>query len=822
MIYPSNFEIKTGFDRIRQQIETFCLSEMGRSLISEMQFSSDVQKIIFRIESTDEFCRILISGKPFPSQDYFDLRGELKRLKIPGTYIEVEKLAELCASLRTKAEIVIYFNKTAHEEYLLLKGISAPLYYNKKIFDRIDEIVDNKGNIRDDASPELKELRVQQVRKKVMVEKRVKQIYLALKKDGIAADEAEITVRNGRSVIPLPAANKRKIRGFIHDESASGQTVYIEPEEIFELNNQIREMESAEKREIIKILTQFTDELRPDIEAMLISYSALGELDFIRAKALFAEKIKAVLPKINISPGINFKKAINPILFLSSLKTGKEVVPLDIEINPQKRILIISGPNAGGKSVCLKTAGLLQYMLQCGLLIPVRHDSEAGIFESVFIEIGDEQSIENDLSTYSSHLRNIKELSETASAGMLFLIDEFGSGTEPQPGGAIAEAVLEHLSRSGAMGIVTTHYLNLKLMAGKIEGIINGAMLFDVKKLKPLYQMVTGQPGSSFAFEIAEKTGFSKEILANASAKTGTATLDFEHRLADLENEKQELEKQKTEFNIADDLLAGLIKRYTEMNEKLLASRNQIIQEAKTDAANLLGKTNSMIENTIRKIKENQADKDKTKEAREDLQEFVKEVQQPQKPEEIIINKKVSVVKKMVASKTIKRTIHDQVIPLKVGGFAMIKGQFTAVEIIEIIGNYAVVARGNIRLKIPIEQIEGSDRKPENKNRGKYHSNSPAGQLNDKLASFRTTIDVRGTRAEEVFPIIQKYIDEAVFLNVSEVSILHGKGNGILRSVIREYLSTVEEVKSFKDEVLERGGYGITVVSFRSLPDENT
>ncbi len=816
MIYPAHFEQKTGFDRIREEIRSACLGDAGRRCCAMMQFHSEATVIRRLLGATAEFGAIMDSGRNFPSQDYFDLREELKRLTITGMVIEQEAMADLRASLRTLAAILDYFNKDSSDVYPLLREMVGPAYLDPEILRRTDRILDEKGDIRDNASETLADIRKQLDQKKGLVEKRIRQVYLGLKKEGYTPDEAEITIRNGRSVIPLPAANKRIIKGFIHDESATGQTVYIEPEEIFELNNNLRELEAAERREIRKILAAFSDFLRPEIEQLIPCYEVLGEVDFTRAKALCARKLNALVPRVIDEACMDLKNAVNPILFLAGMQSGKKVVPLNIRLSAEERILVISGPNAGGKSVCLKTAGLLQYMLQCGMPIPVSEESEAGIFESLYIEIGDEQSIENDLSTYSSHLRNIKVLTESAKKGLLFLVDEFGSGTEPQLGGAIAEAVLEHLVKSGAHGIVSTHYLNLKLMAGKVEGIVNGAMLYDTNNMRPLYSLVIGKPGSSFAFEIAAKTGFSKEILNSATVKTGMAVFDFEQQLQQLETERVAMDVRKREFDIADELLASLIERYSALTEKVEASRKQILEQAKTDAAELLQKSNQKIEEAIRKIRESQAKKEVNIEVREELKEFAEHEITP------FVEQKTAHKPHVPAIKRKEKTVASPKAPavpmtVREGGFAMLIGQHTVFEVEKIEGKYATVSRDNIRLKIPVSQLEGckNDRDARRIMAGKRMQQQLSSDVNEKLSKFKTTIDVRGQRAEETLSLIQKYIDDAILLNVFEVRILHGKGNGILRKLIREYLSSVKEVKSFTDESLESGGHGITIVSFR-------
>lgn len=817
MIFPQHFEQKTGFDRIRAEIQQVCLGDSGRKLADEMTFSADLPFILSNLYAVREFCTILNSGKSFPAQDYYDLRPVLRHLAIEGTVIEQEDLGALRASLRTIQAIRQYFDKAGPEIYPVLTEKSQPMIFNPFVLELADRILDEKGEIRDNASEKLLEIRQAQASKKNSVEKRLRQVYLHLKKEGYTPDEAEITIRNGRSVIPLPAANKRIIRGFIHDESASGQTVYLEPEEIFELNNELRELEAAERREIQRILAMFSDQLRPEIDALNICYSILSFIDFTRAKALFALKINAVLPKIQQRPVLDFRKAINPNLYLRELQSGKKVVPLDIRLNDTERILVISGPNAGGKSVTLKTAGILQYMLQCGMLIPVREDSETGIFENIFIEIGDEQSIENDLSTYSSHLRNIRTLNEVADDATLFLVDEFGSGTEPQMGGAIAEAVLEKLAESKAFGIVTTHYLNLKLMAGKFPGIVNGAMLYDTRNMQPLYELVIGNPGSSFAFEIAANTGMPKEILTRAAEKTGKSGFDFEQQLQNLETERKILEKQRMEFQMADEVLAGLIQRYNDLNAKLEASRKEVLEQAKSEAGELIRKSNALIENAIRKIRESQAQKEINLEVREELKVFSEQVIKPFAEE--IQDQKVPTPKsrKKPSHKVPAQEGPVEHYPIQAGGYAKITGQTTVFEIEKISGKFAFIVHENIRMKITVDQLEGckKSRSTRSGSREKKQLSDLSSQLSEKLGSFKTTIDVRGKRADEALDLIRKYIDDALLLNIFEVRILHGKGNGILRKIIREYLSTMKEVTAFEDEDLEHGGHGITVVHFR-------
>ena len=535
MIYPTNFEQKIGFVSIRQMVSGHCISQMGLEKVDEMAFSTDKALILKSLEQTDEFIRLLQTGVPFPVRDFHDLREAFHQIQIEGTCLSVEDLFALKPSLNVLEAILRFGYSEGAVNFPQLKSLIENIFIERSIFTEVNRLVDDKGEIPDNASTELLEIRQSIRRKQGGIEKRIRQIMGDAKTAGWVDQKSEITIRDGRLVIPVKASDKRAIRGFIHDESATGQTVYIEPAEIFDTSNEIKELEYAERREIHRILMAFTRLLRPYLSELRKAWNMLGELDFIRAKALLANEIGGIKPEIKDIPYINWIQARHPLLEQKLKKQGKQVVPLDLQLNENERILVISGPNAGGKSVCLKTTGLLQYMLQCGLMPPMRIDSQCGLFDSLFIDIGDEQSILDDLSTYSSHLINMKALLENADGKTLFLIDEFGTGTEPQLGGAIAEAILLELNKKQAFGMVTTHYANLKLLADNHEGIINGAMLFDTRFMQPMYIMLTGKPGSSFAFEIAKKIGFPKQILDDAANITGDQHLKFEKQLQQLE-----------------------------------------------------------------------------------------------------------------------------------------------------------------------------------------------------------------------------------------------------------------------------------------------
>jgi DNA mismatch repair protein MutS2 len=807
MIYPRNFEEKVGFNRIREMLRELCLSPSGEAYVDRIRFISNYDLLVKLLSQTEEFRQLISMPGNFPSNDYFDLTPELTRIAIEGTYIEQEKLFDLRSSLATINECVKYISKQEPGKFPELRSLINPVNIEPEIVNRIDKIIDNAGKITDSASRELGEIRKKLASKRSSIDRKIKSSLQQAIKSGWVNSDTEVTIRNGRQVIPVPAAYKRQLRGFIHDQSATGQTVYIEPEEIFETNNEIREIEAEERREIIRILKEVSSLIRPEIPALLEAYRILGIIDFIRAKAKFAIKINAIKPELDHEPGIDWNLAVHPLLFLSHQKQKKTVVPLNIKLSREQRILVISGPNAGGKSVCLKTIGLLQYMLQCGLLIPVDDVSKSGIFTSLFIDIGDEQSLENDLSTYSSHLTSMKYFVQNSDSSSLFLIDEFGTGTEPQLGGAIAEAVLEKLNSKETFGVVTTHYSNLKLMAGKENGIVNGAMLFDSKAMQPLYQLSIGKPGSSFAFEIARKIGFPKAILQNAEKKVGKKQLDFDQQLQQLEIDKSEILKEKQKLSDSKEQLSRITEKYHKLNNSLETRKSEIILAAQKDAAQLIESSNKLIENTIKEIRESQADKEKTKLLRADLKvrqkniisqvpgiKLKKKKEKPAAPSEITFNKKEAIT---------------------IGDVIKITDQNVMGEVLEINDDEVVIGFNSVRFKTRISRIEKIS-KEESKNLPKLTVHSKRSDvindLNDKLATFNLQLDVRGQRGEAAIDLVKHYVDDAILLNIREVRILHGKGFGILRTMIHEYLRTLPEIKQFHDEHIERGGQGITVV----------
>ncbi|PID93285.1 MAG: endonuclease MutS2 [Bacteroidetes bacterium] len=818
MIYPDNFEEKTGFDKIRQIIIDLCISDTGALVAKKMRPFFTYEKIIHQLNITEEYRTLLLLSEKIPTQNYLDLTDTFKEVLLPGTFLETEELGIVRASLETLTALFHFFEPEERaEQYPLLTELSKHLYVSPEIPQELNKLLDEKGQIRSDASETLYEVRQEITKKQRSIDHRIHKIAHEARQQGILKEDTEITIRNGRPVIPVPAAHKRRLKGWIHDESATGQTVYIEPTEIFEVNNEIRELALLERREIVKILTAFTDYLRPFIPELNKAYCHLGEFDFIGAKAKLALQTASIRPIVRRRPVINIRHARHPLLYLSFKKQQRKVVPLTLSLSHKERILVISGPNAGGKSICLKTIGLLQYMLQCGLLIPTNENSEFGIFRHILIDIGDEQSLENDLSTYTSHLQNMKTFLRNADRHTLFLIDEFGTGTEPNLGGAIAEATLEKLNEQKAWGVVTTHYANLKLMSGKHPGIINGAMLFDTHKLQPLFLLETGKPGSSFAFEIARKIGFPNEILKRAETKTGKKQLDFDQQLQQLEIEKKHLTKRQTEVSLADDLLKELIEKYKKRVLELEQKHHQIIAQAHEQAEELIEKANTRIEHTIKEIKEAQAEKEKTKRLRKQLKESAS--QRIKQNHEALhkLKKRLEEVEETKAKKAPEQK-RPKPVTFHVGDYVKLRAQKSIGIITQIRNQKATVEVNTLSIHVDLKSLEPATPPTTTPKQVRLTTSSSGNIVHDlssKAANFRISIDVRGQRAEEALANLTKYVDDAILLNIPEIKILHGKGNGILRDVIRDYLRSIPEVQRYRNEALELGGDGITVVSLR-------
>ncbi len=823
MIYPDNFENKIGFTRIREMLSDLCLCDLGRRNVEEMRFLTQFEAIQELAFQTEEFRQICLMEPSFPVQHFIDATPFLKKARIEGAYLDVFEIFDLKRSLDSIRAILSFFKGKDNDKYPQLRKIMQEVKVFPVISDRIDTILTKNGEIKDNASPELAAIRREMHEKAASVAKVMQRILKHAQSEGIVDTETSLTLRDGRPVIPINSTYKRKIQGIVHDESATGKTSFIEPAETVHINNAIRELEFAERREIIKILTAFTDLLRPYLDELAIAYEFLGKIDFIRAKALLALKINAVLPILFNQQEFNWVKAIHPLLYLTLSKENREVVPLEISLKPQGRLLLISGPNAGGKSVCLKTVGLIQYMLQCGLLVSVSENSEMGIFNNIFMDIGDEQSIENDLSTYSSHLFNMKYFLRNTSPQTMILIDEFGTGTEPMLGGAIAEAILTQLNDKGTYGVITTHYTNLKHYASKSEGVVNGAMLYDNHLMQPLFKLEIGQPGSSFAFEIARKIGLPEEVLQDASSKIGQDYVDFDKFLREIARDKRYWESKRDRVRQLEKRLDELVSQNSKELEQISKERKIILEKAKSEAKEVLAGANRQIENTIRAIKESQAEKEKTKEVRKNIEEFRQKLDEPNADEEYILRKIEKLKQREEKSQNRKgkdQPAKQETAPaekehvIKKGDKVKLFGQDSVGEVLDVNGKNYLVAFGQMVTSLPesrIEKISNNEFKKAAQQVSKMKV-TEAYSTYDRKLNFKPNLDVRGQRAEEALQKVQELLDEAVMLNVSEVRILHGKGNGILRHMIREYLATVPFLKSYRDEHVEKGGTGITVV----------
>ena len=830
-------EDSLGFTKIREYVASECTNALAVRMTEEMTFMTQYDKVVRELQLTEEFRQILLMENSFPMNDFFDLTDELTRLRVQGTVIEPQALFDLRSSLLTLTACLQFLLKDdrrktggatsgvqSDSSYPHLRELASRVDLDPALLKAANKIIDDKGEIYDNASDTLFDIRRQMLRKRGEIDTQISRQLTRAKQEGWAPEGAEPTIRNGRMVIPMLDTHRRKIKGLIHDESATRQTAYLEPSEVVELNNDLRELEFAERHEIQKILARFTDMLRPHLDALLNAYWVLARIDFIRAKARFAITLHAVRPIVDPITKINWLDARHPLLLLGRTREDdgrtrgyaptRTVVPFDMQLDDEHHILIISGPNAGGKSVCLKAVGLIQYMLQCGMLVPCRETSEFGIFDSIFIDIGDQQSIDNDLSTYTSHLQNMKQLLETAGEGTLFLLDELGGGTEPRSGCAIAEAVLEELYRRHAFGVVTTHFADLKLMADKHPGIVNGAMLFDTGEMKPLYRLAIGHPGSSFAFEIAQNVGFPPEVLKAAAGKVGDTQLNFEHQLQQIELDKQEIARQRTELEVADNFLAEVTAKYQQLTERLEGKRYDILSAARKEAQQILADANRTVEQTISDIRTAQAERESTLRARQQLEAEKERLASAQEKHdaERTIPKTTAVTR---ATQPSAESEADGTAPVAVGSIVRIDGGETYGQVVEIKGKKAVVESNSIRMTIALGRLTGTRKKslPVDKTSQKNSRfQSIYDDINEKRKSFSPTLDLRGQRADEALDNLQHFLDDAQLLSEKELRILHGKGYGILKQIIREYLQANRDVRSFHSESIELGGDGITVV----------
>ena len=847
MIYPQNFEGKIGFGDIRRLIKGNCLSTLGTEMVDNMAFSDDATTINEWMLQVKEFRRLQEEDDDFPLQYFFDVRIAVAKLRLENVHIEINDLFDLRRSLDTIHNIVKFLCRTENGEaisdenekakYPALQRLTEGVLTFPKIVQRIDQILDKFGKMRDDASPELSSIRRELSHTEGSISRTLHSILRTAQSEGLVDKDVAPTIRDGRLVIPIAPGLKRKIKGIVHDESASGRTVFIEPSEVVEANNRIRELEASERREIIRILTEITKEIRPHVKDILQSYRFLAMIDFIRAKAEFAEQTNAIEPTVENYPHIDWIRAIHPLLQQSLEKQGKKVVPLDIILNNDQRILIISGPNAGGKSVCMKTVGLLQYMLQCGVSIPISERSTTGIFKNIMIDIGDEQNIENDLSTYSSHLLNMKNMMKNANAQTLLLIDEFGGGTEPQIGGAIAESVLKQFCERQAFGVITTHYQNLKHFADNHPNVANAAMLYDRHEMQALFKLSIGQPGSSFAIEIARKIGLPEAVIKDASEIVGSDYIQSDKYLQDIVRDKRYWENKRQTIHQREKDIERTISRYEENLSDIERRRKEILGKAKQQAEELLQESNKRIENVIKEIRENQAEKEETKRIREELRTFKSEVENiDSKANDEDIARKIAQIqaRKERKAKRKEEKAHQAGQPLQqnisipekkkqeditIGSTVRIKGLTSVGKVESINGKMATVIFGDMRTKLRLERLERCEKQEKTETNNKHEnlqsysiSKDTRDAIDSRKLNFKQDIDVRGMRGDEALNAITYFIDDAILLGVSRIRILHGKGNGILRQIIRQYLGTVPNVTHFADEHVQFGGAGITVV----------
>lgn len=839
MIYPSNFENKIQFSEIRSLLKGYCLCQLGKDKVDEMAFSGDVAVINTMLRQTREFRRLQEESDDFPLQFFFDMRESVKRIRLEGTHLEENEIFDLRRSLETIAAIVRFLDRGSDEgvyDYPTLHELTEGVLTFPEILRRIDQILDKYGKVKDSASPALADIRMQLHKAEGSVSRTLYSILRAAQSEGLVDKDVTPTVRDGRLVVPIAPGLKRKIKGIVHDESSTGKTVFVEPTEVVEANNRIRELEAEERREVVRILVDFTKLVRPYVNEIIYAYLLLAEIDFIRARAEFAALVGGIEPEVQAAPVIDWISSRHPLLWLALKKQDKPVVPLDITLTRDRHILIISGPNAGGKSVCLKTVGLLQYMLQCGLSVPMSERSTVGVFKNLMIDIGDEQSIENDLSTYSSHLLNMKNMMRQANDGTLLLIDEFGTGTEPQIGGAMAEAVLNQFVKKQAWGVITTHYQNLKHYADSHDGIANGAMLYDRHEMRPLFQLAIGQPGSSFAIEIARKTGIPEEVIKEASEMVGSDYIQSDKYLQDIVRDKRYWENKRQNVHQREKELERTVARYEKEIADLEQSRKDILRKAKEQAGELLKESNKKIENAIREIRESQAEKEETKRIREELNEFKAGVSEiDAKANDDLIAKKIRQIQERkerhkkhkdekaererqaaaklreAASKAAKKEGRN----LEVGDSVKIKGLSTVGKIESMDGKNATVIFGGMRTKMPasrLEYVDMAEAKKEDVAPVFNVSRETRETIDNRKLNFHQDLDVRGMRGDEALNAVMYFIDDACLVGMSRVRILHGKGNGILRQLIRQYLATVPSVTSFRDEHVQFGGAGITVV----------
>ncbi|HIZ87970.1 MAG TPA: Smr/MutS family protein [Candidatus Coprenecus pullistercoris] len=840
MTNEAKIEIKLGFDKLRESVAARCSTGYGRDRAEDERVSVEAPEIEHRLGLTDEMRVILMFETSFPTSGFGDCIPFLVPLRSPYSHIDLPSLVVLRSSLDALRRILAFFSGCREGQYPLLMDMASAVLSFPEILRRIDEILDKYGEVRDNASDGLYAIRRAIRDKESAVSRRIQAILRKAQDDGVADADASVSIREGKVLIPVSSGNKRKVPGIVYDESASGKTSFIEPMEVVELNNQLRELHFEEQREILRILTEFTDFLRPYVDDVIESQKFMGELDFIMAKASVASRFKGGKPVLSDRGELILRQARHPLLEEALAKEGKKIVPLDVSLTPSRRILLISGPNAGGKSVCLKTVGLLQYMFQWGMPIPASESSELTVFHEVFVDIGDDQSLENDLSTYSSHLLNMKEAVALADDRSLVLIDEFGSGTEPAAGGAIAEEVLSVFEEKGCYGVITTHYTNLKFYASNSSRIINGAMQFDVQKIQPLFKLEPGLPGNSFAFELARKIGLPENIVHGAEERAGKDYVAVERNLRKIARNKRELEERLVRVKAADRTLDSMTEKYEKELSEIKALRKSVLDEAKAQAAEIIAQANKKIENTIREIKESQAEKQRTQEVRQDLRDFAEsmagDAAARSEQEQKIERKMAQIVerKRRQEERRARRaageaekdngrqdiSVERQHVPvpdrIEPGVYVRLVDSGMTGEVVQVSGKKATVAVGEILTKVDVSKLRPlsanqyrSSVKPSAQVKSSVRLSS---SISERKLNFKPSIDIRGMHLEEAIPVVTNFIDDALMLGVSEVSILHGKGSGVLKEEIRKLLRITPGVVSFADEHVERGGAGITIV----------
>ena len=848
MIYPKTFEDKIGFNEIRTLLRERCLSSLGKEEVDKITFMDNVKAINTQLSRVREFRRLQEEEENFPLNYFFDVRQSVARLRLEGTHMEEDELFDLRRSLGTVNDIVTYLNRTDEDAavaatddgwrkdpvypYPALHELAEGVVTFPQILQRIDQILDKFGKIRDTASPELLNIRRELAKVEGSISRTLYSILRSAQSEGLIEKDVTPAMRDGRLVIPVVPTMKRKIKGIVHDESASGKTLFIEPTEVVEANNRVRELEAEERREVIRILTEMAKVIRPHVPQILDSYKLLAQVDMLRAKTELAKLIGGIEPEVGKYPHIDWIGATHPLLRLSLQKQGKKVVPLEITLTRNKRMLIISGPNAGGKSVCLKTVGLVQYMLQCGLSVPMSERSQTGIFQNILIDIGDEQSIEDDLSTYSSHLTNMKNMMKSANDRTLILIDEFGTGTEPQIGGAIAEAVLKQFCIKRAYGVITTHYQNLKHFADSHEGVVNGAMLYDRHQMQALFQLQIGQPGSSFAIEIARKIGLPEQVIHDASEIVGSDYIQSDKYLQDIVRDKRYWESKRQTIHQREKQMEQTIAKYESEISDLAKSRKEVLAKAKERAEELFKESNKKIENVIREIREKQAEKEETKKLRDSLRDFKEGISDMDKQAEDdkIARKMAQILRRKENKKNRKKddssssgqdkdntsaatTLSTVSAPLKEGDTVRIKGTTSVGKIESIQGKNATVIFGDLRSTTSLKKLEHATApKREEPRPFMTVGRQTRETIDEKKLNFKQDLDVRGMRGDEALNAVMYFIDDATLVGMSRVRILHGTGTGILRQLIRQYLATVPAVTDYRDEHVQFGGAGITVV----------